>query len=68
MKYRLIQRNDGKYQYEWAEKDIFSDLTLWHRIDYLIFNDEETARQRLHEIVSFRTKADILKIIDEIEI
>jgi len=68
MKYRLIQRNDRKYQYEWGMKDAFSDLILWYRIDYMIFNDEETARQKFHEVIEFIKKADTAKIIDEIEI
>jgi hypothetical protein len=68
MKYRLIQRNDGKYQYEYGMKDTYSDLILWYRIDYMIFNDEETARLRFNEIISFVHRADIAKIIDEIEI
>lgn len=68
MKYRLIQRNDGKYQYEYGLKDTFSDLMLWYRIDYLIFNDEETARQKFGEIAYFVKKAETAKIIDEIEI
>ncbi len=68
MKYRLIKRNDGKYQYEWGMKDTYYDLILWHRIDYMIFNDEETARQKLHEVISFAKSADVSKIIEEIEI
>lgn len=69
MKYRLIQRNDGKYQYEWAPSLSPKDEPIrWHRINYMIFNDEETARQKLHEILRFKTQADTAKIIDEIEI
>jgi hypothetical protein len=68
MKYRLIQRNDGKYQYEYGLKDTYCDAILWHRIDYLIFNDEQTARQKLGEIANFTKKADIAKVIEEIEL
>lgn len=68
MKYRLVRRNDGKYQYEQGMKDTYSDLILWYRIDYMIFNDEETARKKLHEIISFVHKADTAKVIEEIEI
>ncbi len=67
MKYRLIQRNDGKYQYEQGIKDTYSSLLLWHRIDYLTFNDEETARKHFHETISFAHKADIARVIEEIE-
>lgn len=68
MKYRLIQRKDGKYQYEQGIKDTYSDLTLWYRIDYMIFDDEETARGKFFEIITFTKRSEIHKIIDEIEV
>lgn len=68
MRYRLIQRNDGKYQYEQGFVNNYSGLILWERINYLIFNDEETARQKFHEVISFANRAETAKVIDEIEI
>lgn len=68
MKYRLIQRKDGKYQYEYRVKDIYSEFTLWHRIEYMTFATEETARASIQAIINFARAAEVEKIIEEIEI
>jgi hypothetical protein len=68
MKYRLIQRVDGKYQYEYAFKDTYSDLILWHRIEYMTFATEEIARSSIQAVINFARAADVAKVIEEIEI
>ena len=69
MKYRLIQRNDGKFQYEWAPSISPKDEPImWHRIEYMVFYHEEAAREKFQEVISFTHKAAVAKVIDEIEI
>ncbi len=68
MKYRLIQRNDGKYQYEYGLKDIYCDAIKWHRIEYMTFATEEIARGSIQAIINFAKAADVAKVIEEIEL
>lgn len=68
MKYRLIRRRDGKYQYEYGIKDTYSEATLWHRVEYMTFKTEEIARGSMQEIINFARAAEVEKVIDEIEI
>lgn len=69
MKYRLIRRKDGKYQYEYAPlikpKD---EPIVWYRIDYMTFATEEVARGSIQAIINFARAAEVEKVIDEIEI
>lgn len=69
MKYRLIQRKDGQYQYEYAPmirpKD---EPIIWYRIDYMTFKTEEIARGSIQAIINFARAAEVEKVIEEIEI
>lgn len=69
MKYRLIQREDGQYQYEYARmirpKD---EPIIWYRIECMTFKTEEIARGSIQAIINFARRAEVAKVIDEIEI
>lgn len=68
MKYRLIKRKDGQYQYEYGIKDTYYDVILWHRIDYMTFKTEEIARGSIQAIINFARAAEVEKVLEEIEI
>jgi hypothetical protein len=69
MKYRLIKRRDGKYQYEYAPLIRPSNEPIvWYRIEYMTFGTEEIARGSIQEIINFARAAEVEKVIDEIEI
>ncbi len=68
MKYRLIQRKDGKYQYEYGIKDTYCEAILWHRVEYMTFATEEIARGSIQAVINFARGAEVEKVIEEIEI
>jgi len=68
MKIRLILRNDGKFQYEYAYEDELLKQVFWNRIDHLLFSTERNARESLTLILEFRKAAETKEVIQEIEI
>jgi hypothetical protein len=69
MKYRLIQRRDGKYQYEYAPLlKSHDEPVIWYRVEYMTFGTEERARQCIQEIINFARSAEVARVIEEIEV
>lgn len=69
MKYRLIQRNDGKYQYEYAFLTHPHDGSdIWDRVEYMTFDNEQTARASIQAIINFARAAEVLRVVEEIEL
>ena len=71
MKIRIIERNDGLFQYEFGYKDANDtshNFLLWDRCEYLRFKTEEEARKHALEMTKFITGAKTKRVIEEIEI
>lgn len=71
MKIRIIERNDGLFQYEFGYKDHFDKshpFLLWDRCEHLRFKTEEEARKHALEMTKFITAAATKRIIEEIDI
>lgn len=74
MKYRLVERNDGKFQYEHGVEDHYSvdrsgkKLILWDRCHHLVFDNEQIARKHFSEIMAFIHAIDTKKVVEEIEV
>ncbi len=69
MKYRIIQRNDGLFQYEhsFADHRTYGEKK-WFRLNHVSFKSEAEARSRLNEIIEFSQAANIKRVVEEIEI
>lgn len=62
-KYRLIERNDGFFEYEVSDY-----LNNWHKVNYLKYNSEEAARNSFANMIIFQSKENIKRVIEEIEV
>lgn len=67
MRYRLVERNDGKFIYQYLV-EMMPDRQEWIDVNYLIFHTEEAARRSFIEIASFLKAHEIKRVLDEIEI
>lgn len=71
MRIRIIERNDGKFQYEFCHP--FTDSAgqeqcIWKRCDFLYFDTEEAARQQVFEILGFITRANMKRVVDTLDV
>lgn len=71
MKIRIVERNDGWFQYEFGYKDSHDtshNFLLWDRCEYLRFKTEEEARKHALDIMKFITAAATKRVVEEIDI
>lgn len=69
MRVRIIERNDGWFQYEVAVVDISKSKNIrWDRCEYARFRNENDARKHAIEIIKFLSSSETKNVLDEIDV
>jgi hypothetical protein len=68
MKIRIIERNDGKFEYEYGYTFEYSSSVIWNKLNYLFFNSEEEARNHVLKVIEFMKAHETKRVVAEIDI